>query len=236
MTDLQFQRWKDFALRMARTCYRTSRRPSGKWIEERVVQFFDALDSMDVAAIISWDASTEGWCTSDSVTDMLYEFEPRRLECQTCSGDVKYEPERFGGEGEPGRYRVIGRRDDDPQFSDWGCDCRFGHRSWYVADQCPTWIAKRDALCRCDELETLLTEQWDQQWGGPVRCCIRAGLDCAAAPSAGVVGFSAGDVRRMYPEGVPDWVFKPDEKLYYWLTDVKNGTFAELPDSMGVVL
>lgn len=28
----------------------------------------------------------------------------------------------------------------------------------------------------------------------------------AVAPSAGVLGFTAGDLRRMYPEGVPNWV------------------------------
>jgi hypothetical protein len=44
------------------------------------------------------------------------------------------------------------------------------------------------------------------RWMGPATCCIRAGLDLAAAPSAGVIGFTAGDLRRMYPEGVPDWV------------------------------
>lgn len=40
----------------------------------------------------------------------------------------------------------------------------------------------------------------------PVHCCVRAGLDIASSPSAGVAGFTAGDIRRMYPEGVPDWV------------------------------
>lgn len=40
----------------------------------------------------------------------------------------------------------------------------------------------------------------------PVSCCVRAGLDLAVKPSAGVAGFTAGDIRKMYPEGVPDWV------------------------------
>ncbi|WP_125901022.1 hypothetical protein [Methylobacterium indicum] len=39
-----------------------------------------------------------------------------------------------------------------------------------------------------------------------VSCCIRAGLDMAAEPSAGVVGFTVGDLRRMYPLGLPAWV------------------------------
>lgn len=75
-----------------------------------------------------------------------------------------------------------------------------------------------------------------EKWMGPARCCVRAGLDMACEPSAGVVGFTAGDIRRMYPDGVPDWVFPPGERLHYWLSDEINGTFAELPDDAGVVL
>jgi hypothetical protein len=40
----------------------------------------------------------------------------------------------------------------------------------------------------------------------PISCCIRAGLDVAVSPSAGVCGYTAGDIRKMYPEGVPEWV------------------------------
>jgi hypothetical protein len=90
--------------------------------------------------------------------------------------------------------------------------------------------------CRCDEVDFLAYEQFSDQWLGPVRCCIRAGIDFACEPSAGVLGFTAGTVRRMYPDGVPDWVFPPDERLHYWLTDKVNGTFAELPDEAQVVL
>lgn len=82
-----------------------------------------------------------------------------------------------------------------------------------------------------DQRLRLAHKQWDEQWGGAVYCCIRAGLDMACAPSAGVVGFTAGDIRKMYPEGVPEWLFPPDERLMYALSDVENGTFAELPDN-----
>jgi hypothetical protein len=98
------------------------------------------------------------------------------------------------------------------------------------------WDHEDEGECRCDDIEEHYYEQWDEQWGSPVRCCIRAGLDCASAPSAGVLGFTAGDVRRMYPEGVPEWVFPPDKRLKYWMSDELNGTFRELPDSVGVVL
>jgi hypothetical protein len=40
----------------------------------------------------------------------------------------------------------------------------------------------------------------------------------------------------MYPEGVPEWVFPEGERLQYWPGGGMNGTFAELPDSAGVVL
>ena len=44
----------------------------------------------------------------------------------------------------------------------------------------------------------------------PVSCCIRAGCDCAVNSLGGVMGFTAGDVRRMYPEGLPGWVKNGD--------------------------
>jgi hypothetical protein len=48
---------------------------------------------------------------------------------------------------------------------------------------------------------------WDEQWISPVRCCIRAGLDVASNPSRyGVVGFTIGDIRKMYPQGIPQWI------------------------------
>ncbi len=49
-------------------------------------------------------------------------------------------------------------------------------------------------------------DRWDEHWGARVRCCIRAGLDMASAPSAGVVGFTIGDLRRMYRGTLPAWL------------------------------
>lgn len=49
-------------------------------------------------------------------------------------------------------------------------------------------------------------EDFDERWCGRVRCCLRAGLDLAVEPSAGVLGFTKGDLERMYPEGVPKWI------------------------------
>ena len=45
---------------------------------------------------------------------------------------------------------------------------------------------------------------------GALACCIRAGLDMAAEPTGGVVGFTKGSIEQMYPEGVPNWITHPD--------------------------
>jgi len=42
------------------------------------------------------------------------------------------------------------------------------------------------------------------------RCCIRAGFDVAVSQSAGVLGFTAGDLRRMYNGVVQDWTTSLD--------------------------
>ena len=203
MTTEQFARWRDFSMRMARTCFMTLRRPNATWIVGAVEDFFSGFDEPDIPCIVNWDNSTaypEGhplhgqrspwggdmarcWCVGAMVSEFLDEYRGYAPPCRAC--------------------RVY----------------EYG-----------------DEKCRCEDIEHHYYEQWDEQWGGPVHCCIRAGLDCASAASAGVLGFTAGDVRRMYPDGVPDWVFEPDERLQIWLTDELNGTFAELPDSAGVVL
>lgn len=56
----------------------------------------------------------------------------------------------------------------------------------------------------------------EARWVNPISCCVRAGLDIAVAPSAGVAGFTVGDLRAMYPKGVPAWIkthFAPPYKL-----------------------
>lgn len=229
MTNEQFERWKDFALRMARTCYRRSRRPSAKWIVDTVEGFFDQIDEAEIPTIVDWDHSTvypvgnpcygradhSSWCGCEGYRNTHGEPNP---ECEECHGSGLHhalfegplicdDVSEFLYEYEPRRPECRACRGDD-----------------------------EGGECRCDEVENLFSEQWDEQFGGPIRCCIRAGLDCASALSAGVIGFTAGDVRAMYPEGVPDWVFPPDERLLYWLSDEINGTFAELADTAGVVL
>ena len=74
-------------------------------------------------------------------------------------------------------------------------------------------------------------EQWDDQWGGPVRCCIRSGLDLASSPSAGVVGFNAGHIRKIYPEGVPNWI-----KAEWFDKDENKINFDEMKDETSLWL
>lgn len=82
-----------------------------------------------------------------------------------------------------------------------------------------------------DRRAELAEAQWEEQWGDPIRCCIRAGLDMASAPSMGVVGFTVGDLRAMYPEGLPSW-------LDAGFTDPSGATvtLSSLPNSAGVWL
>lgn len=145
MTSEQFERWKDFALRMARVCYSaTMRAPSRKWIIEQVTEFLDRIEGNgDVPMVTSWDGvySRDGYvCVSDEMS----RFEWDRL---------------------PWRVKQLEHDEKHGEFE--------------------------EAL---------------ERWFGPVNCCVRAGLDIAAEPSAGVVGFTIGDLRRMYPEGLPDWI------------------------------
>ncbi len=78
------------------------------------------------------------------------------------------------------------------------------------------------------------TERWRETWENPVICCIRAGLDMATEPGGGVVGFTVGDLRRMYPDGFPDWLQAVFEEMT--TQDGERVEFDRLDDSMGVWL
>ena len=230
MTNEQYDRWLDFALRMAKTCFLNLRRPDSKWIVEKVEQFFDEIDYVDIPCIVDWDRSNKYPVGNPRYCRRL------RTKCWDCRGIGCDKPYCENGSV----YDYAGPYCAGDMVSEFlsnyvprfvcgkcRCECR-----WSDKDNCP----KCSKECCCDDTDQLGYYQWSDQWGGPVRCCVRAGLDMASSPSTGVVGFTAGDIRRMYPEGVPSWVFHPDEHLYYWLTDKRNGTFADLPDTTGVVL
>lgn len=152
MTKTQFERWKDFATRMAKRVYSAHRRPTGAWILEMVENFIDRFDENDIAKIVDWDSSPVYVC------DRMSEFTWDRM---------------------PAFYwnaynRAVRAGKDEPEWT--------------------------------DERRQTAEDQWDEQFFGPVRCCVRAGLDVASSPSAGVLGFTIGDLRKMYPEGLPSWL------------------------------
>lgn len=241
MTNEQYENWKDFSRRMARTCFGHLRmRPSKQWVIEQVEDWFDGFDERDIPCIRSWDHSddypeghdfyrkrfrTACWYC---VQKGLPIGSSKMCHCENgniydyarpnCIGDRM---SSHWDEIERGRYFCPACRHDD-------CRTRYP----FYEQSCP----KCDRGCRCDEVDQIAHEQWQEQWAAPVQCCIRAGLDMASEPSMGVIGFTAGDLRRMYPEGVPAWIFPPNERLRYWGTDKLNGTFAALPDDAGVVL
>lgn len=147
MTPDQFQNWRDFALRMARTCYAESRRPSARWVVEQVEEFLARYDEESAAGVVDWDAAPAYIC--DEARQFVWDLQPAfrwRL-----------------------RARDVSELDEDRRAE-------------------------------------LAEAQWEEQWGDPIRCCIRAGLDLASSPSMGVVGFTLGDLRAMYPEGLPPWL------------------------------
>ncbi|MFB6402843.1 hypothetical protein [Pseudomonas putida] len=68
----------------------------------------------------------------------------------------------------------------------------------------------------CDYMSDRLWD-WKLEWdrngevmrsklGNQIQCCIRAALDIAVEPSAGVIGFTAGDLRKACGGELPDWI------------------------------
>lgn len=194
MTHEQYQRWQDFAMRMARTCFVRSRRPDAAWITEVVGDFFGRIDPEDVVGFVDWDNSLP-YPEGHSYYRRAY-----RCPCWNCSRLDAKSPCPYNCEaGEIYDYaKPMLMGDMVSSFLD--DHMRGSPRCRACTDYTD------DGECRCDEIEEKFMDQWDEQWGGPVRCCIRAGMDLASSPSAGVVGFTACDLRRMYPEGIPDWI------------------------------
>lgn len=204
MTTKQYERWKDFALRAAKTWYRRSRRPSAAWVLGEVEAFFGALE---------WDYRDDiplmmGWCDSDPY---------------------------------PGREDQYGHAIHPPLLCDFMTALESEGRHGLLVVDCEDDDLYDDRVDRA-------VEQWESQWRGPVRCCVRAGLDCAMDSGLGVLGISAGEIRAMYPEGVPGWIAKPGEK---WITETlapcsigmvrtaepaEDGEFAEMPDGTLLIL
>ena len=243
--SVRFDRWRDFALRMARACYATSRRPSCSWIVRVIEDWFDSFEPDAVECIVNWDHSEPyppGNPSAGRETNLAY--------CG-CDGwrhkhDNTPNPACDECNGSGLRHRPFEPMCVTDMMSDF-LDSYDGWRG--SAPQCPSCLDyDSDKDCTCEEVEDRFYAQWDEQWGGPVRCCIRAGLDCAFEESAGVLGFTAGDLRKMYPEGVPVWVVGEDAWDVISIEAVipgvgfvpseprRNGTFDRLPDAAAIWL
>lgn len=232
MTNEEYDHWKDFAVRMAKTAFSRNRRPYWYEILDMVEDFFGSIDGYgfeydpeSICCIRSWDSSDpypEGHAY-------------RRIERQYTCG-CRY-PNGYGVGIQPAtsdcpHCNGTGRCDE---YAAPMCVSDFIVESFYES-----WIPNYWGL------DGEHYEQARDQWTGPAICCIRAGLDFAGEPSMGVIGFTAGDVRRMYPDGIPGWVTgdKPWETIpvkgvipgigFVPGDPIPNGMFDALPDDADI--
>lgn len=154
MTPLQYERWQDFALRMART-YPGRAKAYREQLEAVVARFLAEYTSNgeDIDDIGGWDGPGNG---------------------NGCAGDHA------------------------SAFAEDVLEQEFGAPDYHDG--------------RTGNGPTRAFERWEERYVSPFRCCVRAGLDLASEPSCGVIGFTAGDLKRMYPEGIPAWVSEGYEK------------------------
>jgi hypothetical protein len=99
------------------------------------------------------------------------------------------------------------------------------------------WDGNAGKAYVCDEMDEYL---WSNKFylerrsgrviyghfGEMISACVRAGFDVAVKPSAGVLGFTVGDLRAIFGRKLPKWVSQ-------WFEEPLT---AEVPDSMGVWL
>lgn len=81
-------------------------------------------------------------------------------------------------------------------------------------------------------------ERWDESWGDRVRCCVRAGMKAGGGVEmAGVLGFSIGDLRRMYGGRLPQWL--TDQEWVVGPLDSSSGEVCDVskvPDGEKILL
>lgn len=130
-------------------------------------------------------------------------------------------------------------------------------RAPYLCDEMSEWEwegradirlteAQAEALDAADDADDLdakntLWESIVETWFGPVRACVRAAVDVACKDGPGVVNYlTAGDIRQMYPEGVPDWFTGGTD--HRWFEGPlggplrENGTFGDMADDTPLAL
>lgn len=201
MTAIEYQRWKNVALRFAHRGLGLRSKRSRRLVAEFVKDFFRTLEQ---------DYLDPRWCSDGP------------------------------NEGLLGRIRAWDGTDSHPTWRD-----QYGHQSIgpYICDIVsereegwnPDYWSRYDSVRR----------RWEELWMNRVRICLRAAIDLAQPDDAGggVMGLTAGDIRRMYKGRVPEWITGGDA---HWITQhfdgvvqgigfvpgtqEENGTFDSMPD------
>lgn len=214
MTREQFNRWRDFALRMVEILTVT-KRPSREWVRERVEDFIDGFSDEDVEKIEDWDSSPVYVC--DRSTNACYD-----------------DPDH------PGFWSIQELKEGQlPPITRDGDFGKESARRWARREKHDQDVERWEEKYDDPDREMMAHDQFDEQWWSPVSCCVRAGLDMACEPSAGVIGFTMGDLRKMYPEGIPDWIFADEISVGGLLEEgrpITRAEFLAMPDEMGVIL
>lgn len=79
-------------------------------------------------------------------------------------------------------------------------------------DEVCDWDGDKGSVYVCDEMSDFLWENRYEfnrgkgRFGTMLSACVRAGFDMAVCPSAGVTGFTVGDLRSVFDGRIPEWV------------------------------
>ena len=99
-------------------------------------------------------------------------------------------------------------QEDWPEIMDWD-----GNKDdFYLSDSVDDFYDNYRHWSRREEYYT-------GNFYSQVVCCIRAGFDIAVEQSGGVIGFTAGDIRRMWNGEVPEWVKEDWEQPFDTIPD-----------------
>lgn len=177
MNREQFDRWLDFATRMAETCFSDSRRPSADWVAEQAEEFILNYQNC-YRNVRGWDGCNKGIYVCDDMTKWSTDSMPGFR--WTIENQLQRQRDalidRICAEREDANYRAL------------------------------VDVLSEEIESVLDKKVHLAEAQWAAQWAAPVEWCVRAGLGLALGERGMVIGFTAGDIRLMYPEGVPAWI------------------------------
>lgn len=83
------------------------------------------------------------------------------------------------------------------------------------------WDGNKDTYNLCDQVREFFEEylhwnpkheEYEGRFHDQIVCCIQAGFDMAveseAASVGGVIGYTVGDIKKMFNDTMPDWLLK----------------------------